>query len=213
MLYWMKFQPNIRSVFRIRDDAIRGHYLTGTSEKLFIGEPNLQIYRVCINNSSKGESIYCVCTEVQIQQAEIYLIYEENTNKKRKLGTNVCNRIINEKRMSNFSDDNIFWLCALYNFFPLQYFIIFFIIHCTLSLMSQRALGFFQSNVEAALSNQNMASKIKDTHASWQNLFNRDAITPRLESKDPIIQPTYQKIICRIYTYLVIIQMITLKKK
>jgi hypothetical protein len=28
-----------------------------------------------------------------------------------------------------------------------------------------------------------MASKIKDTHASWQNLFNRDAITPRLESK------------------------------
>ena len=58
-----------------------------------------------------------------------------------------------------------------------------------------------------------MASKIKDTHASWQNLFNRDAITPRLESKDQIIQPTYQKIICRIYTYLVIIQMITLKKK
>ena len=24
---------------------------------------------------------------------------------------------------------------------------------------------------------------MKDTHASWQNLFNRDAITPRLESK------------------------------
>ena len=30
---------------------------------------------------------------------------------------------------------------------------------------------------------RNMANKIKDTHASWQNLFNRDAITPRLESK------------------------------
>ena len=80
-----------------------------------------------------------------------------------------------------------------------------------ITLLIAPPLIFSPSDGPELLSNQNMANKIKDTHASWQNLFNRNAITPRLESKTKLSN-LHTKKYCRIYTYLVIIQMITLKK-